>query len=193
MCYYSHRITLDQVDLALAMLNSQPSPSQASSSQILHRRGGQPGNQNARKNGTFSRLRPGPLSSIYAQVLYLSACLSDPAVSPVQVIEQACATRDMLDQPALSTHVGEIQVIELAVKLSAVIARAYSSLFPATRLANVLETLAQDPLFEFERAYRDFGITRDADSFFPVFPKSTFNSPLPAGHPELATNLTDSQ
>ncbi len=89
--------------------------------------------------------------------------------------------------------VENFHAIQLEIKLNRLITRLQASFFPAIRLSHALETLARTPFIWFEAACRDFGITRDADLFFSISQKSVFNSPLPPSHPDLATNLTDSQ
>ena len=53
------------------------------------KRGGQPGNQNARKLGTFSTIRPGQFSPVLALIKDLQICLNDPTNSLDQIVEQA--------------------------------------------------------------------------------------------------------
>jgi transposase len=167
-------------------------------------RGGQPGNQNARRNGTFSRLQPGPLGSTRTLLRSLNASLKTSAVPPKQVREAACAARLELNRPAVSSRLAALQTIEFLIKLNRLIARADASAFTALRLARGLESLARLPFIWFAGAYRDSGITRDADSFFPISQKSALNpesdykthrlsDDQTSLLPNYPTNLTDDQ
>jgi len=191
--------------MALPSISPQPSPNismlhppsarSGRPNAPIHKRGGQPGNQNARKLGTFSNYRPGSLSPTRALIKDLRARLKDPATSPDQIAGQARTARQELPLPIPTlANVNEfIHVHQLSLKLSGIITSAWASCIPSIRLADALESIAHDPFGWFERGYKDCGISRDADSFFVVSEKSAQNSPLPPGHPILATNLTDSQ
>ena len=161
----------------------------------VHKRGGQPGNQNARKLGTFSTYRPGSLSPTRDLIKDLRIRLKDPASPPDQIVAQARIARQELPlpHPTLASIGNFIQVVQLSLKLSGIVSSAWASCIPAIRLTHALESIAHDPFGWFGRGYKDSGISRDADSFFIVSEKSAQNSPLPPSHPILATNLTDSQ
>ncbi len=160
---------------------------------LVHRRGGQPGNQNARKIGTFSRYQPGRFAPTHTLLLSLNTGLKFPSVPLAQVIEQARTARQALYHPAPTSWAAELHAVQMGIKLSSVISRAIKPLCTFTRRANALETLARDPFSWLLGGCSDSGIRLDADSFFPVSFKTTFNSPFPPAHPNYATNLTDSQ
>ena len=157
------------------------------------KRGGQPANQNARKFGTYSLFRPGHLSSAHLLFQNLRLHLNDPACPLDQTVERAqAANLELL--PTVRARGSDLNAaVRLICNFAGLVSRAYSYITPAVRLSNALEAIAQDPFDWFARGYKDCGISRDADSFFPVSKKSALNSPLPADHPTLATNLTDSQ
>jgi AraC family transcriptional regulator of adaptative response/methylated-DNA-[protein]-cysteine methyltransferase len=156
-------------------------------------RGGQPLNQNTRKSGTFSRFHPGPLQPVQALVKRLNADLTNPLTPSDQVVQSARSARQALHQPSRSSFIAERQAIQIELKLNNILLLALAPLNAARGLHNALETLACSPIFWFEGAYLNSGISRDADSFFPVLKKSTQYSPVPPNHPHFATNLTDSQ
>jgi hypothetical protein len=168
-------------------------PGQACTNAPGRKRGGQPGNQNARKTGTYSTFHPGLYSATRSQVQALRIRLKDPAVPLDQVVEQASTARQALPLPVQALEGEFLPALRLFQSLSKMITRAYSLSIPSRRLSDVLSAIAHDPFGYFERAYKDCGISRDADSFFPVSEKSVQNSPLPSSHPRLATNLTDAQ
>ena len=157
--------------------------------------GGQPGNQNARKLGTFSTFRPGQFSPVLALIKDLQIRLNDPANSLDQIVEQARTGEQELLRYELKMKnpMDIVPVSFLLCKLTKVVSRAGSYCIPYKRLSDALTSIAHDPFGWFERGYKDSHISRDANSFFPVSEKSAQYSPLPSGHPSLATNLTDSQ
>jgi len=161
----------------------------------LHKRGGQPGNQNARKLGTFSHYQPGPLRPTRDLAKGLRLRLKNHTTPPAQIAARAHAARQELPLPApdLASLGDFIPLLRLFCNLSGIISSAWASCTPSILLADALASLAHDPLSWMERGFRDAGISRDADSFFTTSKKSAQNSPLPPGHPILATNLTDSQ
>ncbi len=158
------------------------------------RRGGQPGNQNARKLGTFSVHNPGSFHTTHLAVRSLRRSQSHPFTPPNLLIEQVVLARQplfpFLGQPSDPEF---LPAVSLYFDLTRVIIDAYADCIPARRLSGALVDLARDPLRWIELGFKDSGISRDADSFFIVFEKSAFYSPLPAHHPRLATNLTDDQ
>jgi hypothetical protein len=161
-----------------------------------HKRGGQPGNQNARKVGTFSSFQPGPITPTRLLVHDLQQRLQDPASPLDQIMEDARVAKRALPLPALATlaEFDEFSpVFGLVVQLQNVIMHAHAACIPSVRLSEALSSIAHDPFGWFERGYRDCGISRDADSFFIVSENSAHYSPLSSNHPRLATNLTNSQ
>ena len=188
--------------MTLASTPPQPSPAQprparnvrpARTDTPKHKRGGQPGNQNARKLGTFSALQPGPLSATRLRIQELQACLRNQASPPDQIIEQARSARQELGFPRLGLTIESLPAVDLACKLTGIICHAVDPLIAYRLKEQALEKIAFDPFGYFERGYKDCGITRDADSFFPVSKLSARNSTLPPSHPTLATNLTAEQ
>ena len=173
------------------------------------KRGGQPGNRNARKLGTFSTFHPGPFSPTRFLIKELQVRLRDPASSVVQIVDQARTAKQELPLPAPALVDKFAQVLRLYLKLSDIISGAWVRCTPSFRLSDALESIAHDPFGWFERGYRDCQISRDADSFFIVSEKSAQNSPLPpasrggfkppsaasapGGAEGFATNLTDGQ
>jgi len=168
-------------------------PEQSRTDAPKHRRGGQPGNQNARTLGAFSTFQPGPLCATRARIHDLHNCLKDQACPPARIIEQARSALQELDSPMPGSKIDVLPAMQLIIKLSGIISRASMLSIPDHLCWNALESIACDPFGYFERGYKDCGISRDADSFFFVSKLSARNSPLPPDHPSLATNLTDKQ
>ena len=174
--------------------STHPPPSRTAPPNLPKRkRGGQPGNQNARSLGTFSALRPGPLTPTRALINNLHLRLQDPASPLDQVVEQARAAKAALPLPAPANVDKFVPIFRMYLQLMNIITHACSAAIPYIRLSEAISSIAYDPFGWFERGYREHGISRDADSFYPVSEKSAQYSPLPADHPHLATNLTDSQ
>jgi transposase len=157
------------------------------------KRGGQPGNQNARTAGTFSAFQPGPLSPTRQLAHDLQLRLQDPTAPLDRIVEEARTARRELSLPSPAAVDEFVPAFRIYLQFSNIITRAYSACIPARRLSDALSSIAHDPFGWFERGYLECGITRDADSFLPVSEKGTYYSPLPPDHPRLATNLTDSQ
>jgi len=162
------------------------------------RRGGQPGNQNARKRGVYSAFHPGPLASVRAQTAQISHALTEGGLTPQEVLER---TAPLVEQ------------VHLLIKIVMLKMGEQTPALPALLQARAFEDIAHDPLGWILFNYRFMGISRDADSFFPVSKLSARNSPrrapLPApqsgespwqavlrqeeGVPAYATSLTDEQ
>ncbi len=159
----------------------------------LRKRGGQIANQNARKIGTFSVYQPGLFSATYQLTRILNQSLLDPHPSLERIVERARTARERLFPFLESFDDKFLPALQLSAGLTRVVIHAVSFCIPAQRLSKTLSDLARDPFGWFERGCQASQITRDANSFFPVAKKSTLYSPLPAHHPVLATNLTDSQ
>jgi len=157
------------------------------------KRGGQPGNLNARKSGTFSAHRPGPLSPIRTQVKALAQLHNSGALPPEQITGEARALTGRLFPMLGAARHDPLTIIKLTVQLVRMISSIAASSIPAVLLERALSEIALDPFCFFKRTFKDSGITRDADSFFFVSKFSARNTPLPPAHPSLATNLTDEQ
>ena len=173
------------------------------------KRGGQPGNQNARKQGIFSFHQPSALGKLRDQIKSLQNRLRKEPSS----IEQVFAESERLWKELESLEVQDgltLGLHKLAMKLIALSTTVKTSYLPAILRQRTLADLAHDPFGWFEADYRRWGIERDADSFFFVSEKSARNSPLsqflPAsalpqrpvfwdavGVPSYATSLTDEQ
>ena len=158
-----------------------------------HKRGGQPGNQNARKTGAFSNYHPGPLAATHVLVQNLQDRLQDPASPLDRIVADARTARQALLLPSPAVLDEFLPAFRLFIKMSRIITHAYKCCIPFRRLSNALAAIANNPLTWFERGCREYGITRDADSFFPVSEKSALYSSLPPSHPPFATDLTDDQ
>src|SRR5512137_1354460 len=92
------------------------------------KRGGQPGNQNARKLGTFSTFRPGPFSPIRLLEQDLRIRLNDPASPLDQIVEQARTGEQELLRHELKMKdpMDIVPVSLLLCKLTRVVASAAS-------------------------------------------------------------------
>ncbi len=178
----------------MALPSPRPRPGSRPPLVPSRKRGGQPGNQNARKQGSFSVHRPGPDASLHHQIRDLSYSFRLGHVQPRTVLEQTEPILAKFDRPLdLAAHRFLLKVIRLRM-------HARNALLPAILKQRALEELAHDPLGWILSAHRFWGIHRDADSFFPVSKKSVRNSPhsadlapLPPDHPNYATSLTDEQ
>ena len=115
----------------------------------VHKRGGQPGNQNARKLCTFSRYQPGSLRSTRAFIKDLRIRLRDPSGSLVQIVEDARTAGQELPIPqSLPTPISVdefIPALELSIKLTSVVFSAWAECIPLLRLSDALESIAHDP------------------------------------------------
>jgi transposase len=195
--------------MALPSTVSQPSAT-GSKSAILpkRKRGGQRGNQNARKLGIFSVHQPGHLSQFLSRAKTLQSSLRNGAQPPHKIVPGVQKALVQLLTAEKKIKSPSIAVMQLELKLIMLSVRAKAQAIPAMLRARTLENLATDPFTYFENDYRDWGITRDADSFFPVSKLSARNSPSNApdsplqmrsiwggagGGAEFATNLTDEQ
>lgn len=158
------------------------------------KRGGQPRNQNARKQGSFSMHQPGPRAALHIQLKNLSHSFRLGQVHPQTVLAQTEPYITQHESPMdLAAHRFLLKVIRLRL-------RARNALLPAILQHRALQQLVRDPLGWLLSIFQFSGIERDVDSFFPVSKKSARNSPhpplfapLPPDHPNYATNLTDEQ
>jgi len=166
------------------------------------KRGGQSGNQNARKVGAFSVYHPGPLRKVRLRFKALTESFASGALSPNETINQ---TRSLHKKFIYDVS---LPTIKFKLKMSRFVNHIASASIPIILRQRALETIAHDPFDFFERGYKDQGLGRDADSFFPVSKLSARNSPsspfqrdgrseiLPSplgGGVGFATNLTDEQ
>ena len=156
------------------------------------KRGGQPGNQNARKLGTYSRYNPGPLSHILDGVKQLHQDISAGLLSPQSANQKVAELRGRLVSVPQEPE-DFLAWVRLQISLSRAVHRAILPFLSLKVNQNALEDIARDPFDYFRRWYRRAGISRDADSFFIVSEKYAQISPLPPRHPRLATNLTAEQ
>jgi transposase len=188
----------------MTLPSPRPTPKPSRPPQTKRRRGGQPGNQNARKTGVFSIKRPAPLGMIRLQVKSITnpcRLASSAALDETQaVLEQLDGYLDSSDvDQVLAAHMLVMKVVKLRQGI-------YDMFTPLILKQRALESIARDPLGWFESTCRYDGISRDADSFFPVLKLSARNSRLgrlslswqgrkglPPNHPNYATNLTDEQ
>ena len=175
------------------MLITIPPSISTSPSPPKRKRGGQPANQNARRSGAYSSLKPGPISAARLLFKNLLNRLEDPSFPLDQAIEQAQAARVQLLSISKAGNDDFVPAAQLGSKFSNQIGRFYSSCTHARRLSVALSSITHYPFGWFELAYKDCGISRDADSFHVVSDKSAQYSPIPPCHPDFATNLTDSQ
>jgi transposase len=156
------------------------------------KRGAQPGNQNARKQGAFSRQQPGPLSHIRQQAQELTHALHSGSTAPAEI---HTAVEDLLAE--LDTHQLDerdtFPDLRLGLSIMKISMNAALALSLPAVAPKYLEKIALAPFGDFARWYKRAGISRDADSFFIVSEKSAQIAPLPPDHPHFATNLTDDQ
>ena len=176
------------------------------------KRGGQRGNQNARKLGAYSRYQPGPLSEIRARITSLSSNLLNSTKSPDEMIAEARSIRAEIPPISAEPQNDDILTItRLQIRLFRFIDNVAKLTIPFVLRQRAMESIASDSLGFFKRDYMEYWcIGRDADSFFIVSQKSARNSnstpilglaspdlpnwsEVPANHPHLATNLTDEQ
>jgi len=172
------------------------------------KRGGQPGNQNARKQGDYSLHQPSDLGRLRIQIKFLQHRLRRTPASARRVLAESKRLWKELegleaqDGATLGTDRLAMQLINLR--------KAVTFDVSALLRKRALADLAHDPFGWFEVDIRSRGIERDADSFFFVSEKSARNSPLSqflpastspqkpafwdaAGVPAFATSLTDEQ
>lgn len=204
--------------MALSTPPSLPEPAppplasaHATSPQPKRRRGGQPYNLNARKDGAYSILRPGPLYEARRRVDSL-LFESRSGLLPSQVVlDLARAERKIIESIKKQHNVGTLATVRMEIKLSKLIFRSIDVNLPYILKVCALEKIAHDPFGWIEGYIRAFDIARDADSFFPVSKLSVRNSlilPSPnvltsysqsiwggagEGLGGFATNLTDEQ
>lgn len=160
----------------------------------LRKRGGQPGNQNARKTGAYSRHRPGPLALVRKKIENLQTDFRTGRISLLQARRTAAPLLEQFEQDT------SISSFRLSIRIiSAISARSRWDM-PLILLHQGLQSIACDPWSYIESTFRAYGVERDADSFFSVSEKSARNlpesalfAPLPLDHPRYATNLTDEQ
>ncbi len=174
------------------------------------KRGGQRGNQNARTHGAFSVYQPTRLSRLVSQAKTLEASFISDTQSLATTITEMQKTVVKLMTAADKLKSPSRSLIRLEGRMLLTISRAKLVLYYASRRREILASLALDPFTYFLDGYKDWGITRDGDSFFPVSKKSARNSALqalgvplptppdhlgelPPWHPSYATNLTDEQ
>ena len=189
-----------------------PTPLTASLSGPPRKRGGQRGNQNARKLGAYSRHQPGPLSEVRARINRLSSELRSSIKSPDEMIAEAHSIRAEIPPISAQPQNDNILIItRLEIRLSRFITGVIRLSTPFVLRQQALEAIASYTFGYIKHDYMNYwGIGRDGDSFFPVSKKSARNSSstpilglpspelpdwgeLPPGHPHLATNLTDEQ
>ena len=169
------------------------------------KRGGQPGNQNARKQGVYSLHQPSDLGQLRGQIKFLQIRLRKRPASAKGVLAESerlwkeLEHLEAQDGATLGTDALAMQLINLR--------KAVTCDVSALLCQRTLADLAHDPFGWFEVDYRRWGIHRDADSFFFVSEKSARNSLLSqflpasqrsacwdaAGVPAFATSLTDEQ
>ena len=193
-------------------LKKNPPASKRVKAAARKKRGGQPGNQNARKQGIFSRHQPSDLGQLRGQIKLLQNRLRLNKRSAS--IEQILAEYERLWQQLVNLESQADPtpgMDKLAMQLIAPGTTAKSSYIPTLLCQRTLADLAHDPFGWFEADYRSWGIERDTDSFFFVSEKSARNSLLSqflpasssspqipafweaAGVPAFATSLTDEQ
>ncbi len=115
------------------MLNTLPSTQITLPPVLRRRRGAQPGNHNARRDGTFSRLDPGPLAPIRLKVRSLNTALNDYVLPQEKVIKQARTARKTLDRSPISSFTSQVHAIRLSLRINALISRALAPVHAATR------------------------------------------------------------
>jgi len=156
------------------------------------RRGGQPGNQNARKFGTYSRLQPGKFAPLQAEIDRLRAtrCYHGDLDAFRQEVSD---TFTLLEAVPVSIKREREVVLDHQVKLGLLAADLALEVYISEAQVEFLCRIARHPMDWIQKGFKSWGISRDADSFFIVSEKSARFSPLPPDHPRLATNLTDDQ
>lgn len=168
------------------------------------KRGAQPGNQNARKQGVYSARQPSDLGKIRDKIkdLHWTVARTGSADEILSATAEIQAELDQLGGADLS-----LEGHKLAMKLFHLRMPVWVAQAAALKRQRTLADLAHDPFSWFEADYRGWGIHRDADSFFFVSEKSAQNSLLSqflpdlqvpeflegAGVPSFATSLTDEQ
>lgn len=140
------------------------------------KRGGQPGNTNARKDGAYSRIRPGPLSQTHLRIGQLQHSFLSGRQSPVKTYEQTVAELDRLQVLKKEPNLGILSTARAEMRLIKLMGSIMSAFIPLTLKTRALESIAQSSFELIERHMRDLGIDRDADSFFSVSKLSARNS-----------------
>jgi transposase len=142
------------------------------------RRGGQPGNLNARAHGLHSLLAPSPHSAFLSNLHELQDEAQFPTLPLDRILASAVEQRDRLE--VRLAHADDdrefLALLEISFKTSAVIDRILRQIAAATRPYADLLRQALSPLELIQSSFHHRGITRDADSFFSTFEKSTLNS-----------------
>ena len=95
------------------------------------KRGGQPGNQNARTAGTFSAFQPGPLSPTRQLAHDLQLRLQDPTAPLDRIVEEARTARRELSLPSPAAVDEFVPAFRIYLQFSNLITRAYSACIPA--------------------------------------------------------------
>lgn len=158
------------------------------------KRGGQPGNRNARKHGLYAAGSPHNLPGILAQARRIQHDMLTGA--PSSQIE----TR--LKRLRLSLHntlddSSDFNILIPLIQIDRRLANlALHVWMPDIHLAMqrcLLERLASDPMDDIRCGFFRKGIRRDADSFSFVSKKTAQNSQIPLDHPDLPSNLTGPQ
>jgi len=157
------------------------------------KRGGQPGKQNARKFGTYSRRQPGLFSPVQGEI----ACLRSvrcPDWSEIDAFRQrASDALTLLDAIPVSTDRESEAALDHQVKLDLLAADVALECYIPEVQREFLRRIARHPMDWIRKGFKSWCITRDADSFLVDPENSALFSPLPPDHPRLATNLTDEQ
>ena len=154
------------------------------------KRGSQPGNQNARKFGTYSRHRPGKFAPVQAEIdrLRSTRCYHGDLDAFRQGVSD---TFTLLDAVPVSTRREREAGLDYQVSLGLLAADvAIEHYLPEVQF-EFLRRIARHPMRWVQKGFKRWGVSRDADSFLDVSENSARFSPLPPDHPRLATNLTD--
>jgi len=156
------------------------------------RRGGQPGNQNARKFGTYSRHNPGLFAHVHENIARLRTkrCYHGDLDAFRKEVSE---TFTLLESIPISTESEGEAVLDYQVKLGLLAADVALEYYIPEIQFKGLRAIVRDPILWILKGFHRWGITRDADSFLDVSEKGARFSPLPPDHPHLATNLTDDQ
>ena len=158
---------------------TSPRPPALPGSPILHRRrGGQPSNRNALIHGLYAAKNQTPLTSVSTSIANYRQMLAQSPGSVLELFQEIQASMDLIPQLREKFENTPLflplakQMLQL-VKISASIKTAW---FWHQQPERDLQFVAKYGLALIRYNFRDYGITRDADSFRLVFEKSDLNS-----------------
>jgi len=163
------------------------------SPQPKRRRGGQLGNQNARKYGTFSTLQPGPLAEVRQRLDQLWDASRSASLPPHLIEAHALSEREKVNDLTKEHAIDSLDAVRLEIRITGLVLDSYRAVLHAFIKQRALESIAHDAFGYIERHYGDLGISRDTDSFFIVSKLSARNSRNLGDFPPQPGNFVSEQ